>query len=79
MRLLDVMVSADFSNLVSARDPTIEVKWWREEEWDERDWHKGSGSILTLDEFVTEHPEAVSDFLSSMGFSLNDLLKYSGL
>jgi hypothetical protein len=85
MILLNVLTTADFSGLKAARDPYAPSLWDR---WEtRRSWDLSrddaditlAREIMTIDDFVKAHPEAVSDLLSSLGYDLAELRRYAGL
>jgi hypothetical protein len=88
-RLLDQMITADFSGLESARNPDDESTkaWWLDDTSALRDsyggedfgaWRRGAG-VATLDQLCREHPDVVADFLESCGYDLDDLKNYGGI
>lgn len=107
MRLLDRLVSADFSGLLVAREPMADddgpfLDWPREglaptmtrdaDRWADTLWDKPARyhgeyeyptkpdrGIATLDRFCAEYPETVADFLTTTGYGLSDLKRYSGI
>ncbi len=83
MRLLDRMLTADFTMLRCERDPdAIADSRWADFDtrfgWDDAP-RLGARGIRTMDDLCREYPEIVSDFLTSCGYDIDELKAYGGI
>ncbi len=76
VRLLDVIVEADWTGLTIARDPSVEEfsDWHRDPAWkqDGKPFSVGA-SATPMEDYVRRYPHVVADFLDAMGFSEGDI------
>ena len=72
-KLRDVLISADWSRLVTNREPTPEVQWWKRDPWAD-EWDAGqTWDNADLADYVRRNPTDVANFLNANGFNATDI------